>query len=343
MDLPEVFVSDEPSEDAAADEFARRLADLGIDRPLVVASSHGDPLMTGIASAYEPVRPPEGGNQTWAGQIGTMAQDRNADAIVAVGGGRCLDLGKLAAARAGLTVVVAPTHLSHDGICSPVAVVPNEEGRSESLGAIAPKAVFLSIATITKAPEQSMAAGIGDLLANPLALRDWQLAVDHGLEELDQRAWEMSAESYDLVESDLKRGIHNLAADPDFVRRLADALVLSGTSMIASGTSRPASGGEHEISHAIDFLYNGRALHGAQVALGCIVSMALYGDDVTTFRELLRRLELPDTPDALGLDKDDMVRILLQAPETRPGRFTVLEEAALDEAAARNLVEKIWS
>ena len=83
-------------------------------------------------------------------------------------------------------------------------------------------------------------------------------------------------------------------------------------------------------------------MHGAQVAFGSIVSMALYGDDVTAFRSLLRGLGLPDSPDSLGFDTEDLVKVILEAPETRPGRFTILEEAALDESAARNLVEKIW-
>ena len=342
MEVPHVFVSEETSEDSVAEEFARRLHELGVRKPLVIASVHGRGLTARIAGVGAPNRPPAGADQAWAGDLGAAARDQEADAIVVVGGGRTLDLGKLAAARAGVAVIAAPTQLSHDGICSPVAVVPNDEGRAQSLGAIAPKAVFISIPTIAGAPKQTVAAGIGDLLANPLALRDWRLAADRELEELDQRAWEMSAESYEVIASDLEHDIDRLAGDLDFVHRLADALVLSGMAMIASGTSRPASGGEHEISHAIDHLHGGRALHGAQVAFGSIVSMALYDDDVEEFRTLLRRLGLPDDPSALGFDTDDMVRILLEAPETRPGRFTILEQTNMDEHDARRLVEKIW-
>ena len=132
------------------------------------------------------------------------------------------------------------------------------------------------------------------------------------------------------------------ATDAGFHRTLADALVLSGMSMINAGTSRPASGAEHEISHAIDELYDGRALHGAQVAFGCIVSVALYGEDTDAFRKRLRRLGLPDRPETLGLSTEEMVKILLAAPDTRPGRFTILEDAALDEDSARTLVDRIW-
>jgi glycerol-1-phosphate dehydrogenase [NAD(P)+] len=112
--------------------------------------------------------------------------------------------------------------------------------------------------------------------------------------------------------------------------------------MLRSGTSRPASGGEHEISHAIDELCGGRALHGAQVAFGCVVSVELYGDDSRAFRNRLRHLGLPDHPADLNLTEDDMVEILLTAPNTRPGRFTIIEEASLDPGSARALVEQIW-
>jgi glycerol-1-phosphate dehydrogenase [NAD(P)+] len=210
------------------------------------------------------------------------------------------------------------------------------------VGAIAPRVVFIAIPTLIRAPAASLRAGIGDLLANPLALRDWALAAQHGLEEIDQRAWDLSVESFETIQGDLDRPVDELAGEPEFARRLANALVLSGLAMIWSGTSRPASGGEHEISHGIDELYGGRAMHGEQVAFGCTVSVALYGEDTDAFRGRLRNLGLPDHPRDLGLTADDMVRLLLHAPDTRPGRFTILEDATLDEAAARELVSRIW-
>ncbi|MDQ4026066.1 MAG: iron-containing alcohol dehydrogenase, partial [Actinomycetota bacterium] len=322
--------------------LARMLADLGIEEPFVVASVHGKTLAAGAGSQHPVEVPIAGADQSWAVETGARAQRLGADAIVAIGGGRCLDVGKLAAGRAGLTVVTVPTQLTHDGICSPVAVVPNDAGRPESVGAIAPRAVFLSVPTVTTAPRETIAAGIGDLLANPLALRDWSLAVDRGLEEADARAWDMSAESFALIEPLLDRDPEAGASDPAFLRTLADALVLSGMAMIQAGTSRPASGAEHEISHAIDELHGGRALHGAQVAFGCIVSVHLYGEDHASFRKRLRCLGLPQHPAELGLSKEGAVQVLLHAPETRPGRFTVVEAAGLDEPAARKIVDELW-
>jgi glycerol-1-phosphate dehydrogenase [NAD(P)+] len=342
VELPQVFVFDAGSEDDAARSLSDWLDGLGVESPFVVSSVHGQTLAARLPGPRHE-SPDRAADQRSASGLGSEAQRAGADAIVAIGGGRCLDVAKLAAARAGLIVLAVPTQLSHDGICSPVAVVPGDSGVSESLGAIAPRAVFISIPTLLQAPLASVRAGLGDLLANPLALRDWALAAEHGLEEVDHEAWDLSTESFELVEPHLDSDPAGLAEDPAFVRRLSDALVLSGMAMIRAGTSRPASGGEHEISHAIDGAFGGRGMHGAQVAFGCIFSVALYGEDPAAFRTRLARLGLPHRPSDLGLDQDDAVKLLLEAPDTRPGRFTVLEDADLDEAEARRLVERIWN
>lgn len=342
-EFPEVVAyDDDDDEQGAATELARQLDALGIEKPLVIASAKGHNL----ASAIDGPRPPDVAiadtDQDWAADTGAVAKEQGVDAIVAVGGGRCLDVAKLAAARAGVVNVAVPTQLSHDGICSPVAVVPNADGRNESLGAVEPRLVFLSLPTLVRAPADSFAAGMGDLLANPLALRDWALVAERGLEDIDQRAWDLSVESFELIENDLDRAPSKSASDPSFHRRLADALVLSGMAMIVAGTSRPASGSEHEISHAMDELLGGRAMHGAQVAFGCIFSLALYEEDTDAFRSRLRTLGLPQHPQDLSLSHQELIDVLLAAPDTRPGRYGILEDANLDESEAAALVKRIW-
>ena len=341
-DFPHIFFYEEDDESGAAGELARILDELRITAPLLLSSVHGRRVSAEITSVVEVNRPQRDANQDWAADLGAKAQDAGADAIVAVGGGRILDVGKLAASRAGLQLVVVPTQLSHDGICSPVAVVPDAEGRAESVGASEPQAVFLSLPTLFGAPAQSVAAGIGDLLANPLALRDWKLASERGIEELDDRAWDLSIQSFEMINDHLDDDPVSWSKDTDALKSLADALVLSGMAMIAAGTSRPASGGEHEVSHAIDEEFGGRAMHGAQVAFGCVITTALYDDDVNALRTVLERMGLPHHPKQLGLDTEELVRVLLAAPNTRPGRFTIIEHENLDESDVRKLIAKIW-
>ena len=84
-------------------------------------------------------------------------------------------------------------------------------------------------------------------------------------------------------------------------------------------------------------------MHGAQVAFGCVVSMALYEDDWKALRRVLKAVGLPQAPADLGLSESDMVRLLLEAPDTRPGRFTILENADLNDERARALIRRIWA
>ena len=343
MDFPRVHFEESVDEAAAAEALAAFLRDLDIESPFIVCSRFGETLASPLPGVRAPA-PSEGTrpDQAWAASLGSKAHRAGVDAVVAIGGGRTLDIAKLVAARAGVALVCVPTQLAHDGICSPVAVVPNETGRTESLGAVTPRGVFLSLPTLMHAPVDSVAAGIGDILANPLALRDWSLAAQRGLSDIDQRAWDLSVESFEAIEPALDTPVGASANDLAFYRRLADALILSGYAMIVSGSSRPASGGEHEISHALDELHGGLALHGAQVALGCVVSVALYGENHHAFRGRLRTLGLPDHPSELGLSEDQTVAVLMRAPQTRPGRFTILEETDMSEDDARALVKKVW-
>jgi glycerol-1-phosphate dehydrogenase [NAD(P)+] len=340
--MPEIFVFDGEDEDGAASDLASRVSELGCLRTFVLSSSHGERLIPHSVDDRLRESPPRDADREWTSELGRRVKAAEVDVLLAIGGGRTLDIAKLAAARAGTLVISVPTQLSHDGIASPVAVTSDATGRTLSVGATPPRAVFLSLPTLERAPVPSLAAGVGDLLANPLALRDWALAAERGVAEVDEGAWELSTESYLRIEGDLDRDLIQAARDRGFLRRLSDALILSGVAMIRSGDSRPASGAEHEIAHAIEELYGGRALHGALVAFGCIVSVALYGEDHRAFRERLLRLGLPQHPRELGLNESDVVAVILYAPNTRPGRFTILEDANLDEEGARALVREIW-
>ena len=329
-------------EDEAADELAEWLWLNGAERPFLVASAHGQQLVQRISGAVGMAVAGPHATQEWARSCRPAARD--ADSVVAVGGGRCLDAAKLVAAGVGIPFIAVPTQLSHDGVCSPVSVLPRVAGGlTESLEAVAPQHAFFSRPTLLRSPLASLRAGIGDLIANPLALRDWGLASDAGLDPVNEEAWQLSARSFGLVEPLLDEPLRPGSVGPELIATLTDALVTSGVSMMKAGTSRPASGAEHKISHAIDELFGSRAHHGAQVAFASLVATALHGLDVERLARCLRNVGLPDHPAQLGLSDHDMVHVLLRAPSTRPGRFTILESAALDETAARALVRSLWA
>ncbi|MEM1874724.1 MAG: iron-containing alcohol dehydrogenase, partial [Candidatus Hadarchaeales archaeon] len=97
--------------------------------------------------------------------------------FVGVGGGKSIDVAKLASFYEGKPFISVPTAASHDGIASSRASV-RDNGSPVSIQAHAPIAIIADTAIIKKAPYRLLASGCGDLVANITAVRDWQLARD---------------------------------------------------------------------------------------------------------------------------------------------------------------------
>jgi glycerol-1-phosphate dehydrogenase [NAD(P)+] len=259
------------------------------------------------------------------------------DAVVGLGGGKIIDVTKYAAARVGLPMVSVATNLSHDGLCSPVSTLDNDNGRG-SYGVPTPIAVVIDLDVISRAPARFVRSGIGDAVSNLSALEDWELSHRVTGENVDGLAAAMARQAGEAV---LRHpgGI----ADDEFLTVLAEALVLTGIAMSISGDTRPSSGACHEISHAFDLLFPRRcALHGEQVGLGAAFAMHLRGAraDARVFAEALRRHGLPVLPEEIGFGVEEFVEAVAYAPQTRPGRFTVLEHLDLSRAQIRDAYDE---
>ncbi|WP_306192183.1 MULTISPECIES: iron-containing alcohol dehydrogenase family protein [unclassified Streptomyces] len=256
------------------------------------------------------------------------------DAVVGLGGGKIIDCAKFAAARVGLPLVAVPTNLAHDGLCSPVATLDNDAGRG-SYGVPNPIAVVIDLNVIREAPARFVRSGIGDAVSNISAVADWELANRVNGEKIDGLAAAMARQAGEAV---LRHpgGI----GDNGFLQVLAEALVLSGIAMSVSGDSRPSSGACHEINHAFDLLYPQRAAsHGEQCGLGAAFAMYLRGahEESAFMVDVLRRHGLPVLPEEIGFTVDEFVRVVEFAPETRPGRYTILEHLDLKTDQIKDL------
>nr|WP_272925689.1 iron-containing alcohol dehydrogenase family protein [Streptomyces sp. SID3212] len=255
------------------------------------------------------------------------------DAVVGLGGGKIIDVTKYAAARLGLPMVAVATNLAHDGICSPVATLDNDNGRG-SYGVPTPIAVVIDLDVIRDAPVRFVRSGIGDAVSNISAIADWELSHRTNGEPVDGLAAAMARTAGEAV---LRHpgGV----GDDLFLTVLAEALVLTGIAMSISGDTRPSSGACHEISHAFDLLHPKRsALHGEQVGLGAAFAMHLRGahEESRLLVEVLHRHGLPVLPEQIGFTVDEFVRAVAYAPQTRPGRFTILEHLDLSTDQIRD-------
>jgi glycerol-1-phosphate dehydrogenase [NAD(P)+] len=319
-----------------AGELARVVGDLasalGFGRLAVVSgSTFTQPIASGLAGALgavaEPVVPPiEANTEREVARLAVEPALAAADAVVAVGGGKTIDVAKSACALAELPLLVVPTQLTADGIASPVSVLRDDEGRLRSGPGRLPIAVAVDLEVIASSPPARTRAGLGDLLANPSALHDWHLAARAGDGEVDDFAALLSQSAFDLVYGVPPAGLAGGRPDLEFLHRLLRGLVLSGLAMEIAGSSRPCSGSEHLISHALDELHPGTAQHGEQVAFGALVATRLQGGDWRRLREFMVAAGLEGAATGFGLSVDEATAVVRAAPGMRPDRRTVLSE-----------------
>jgi glycerol-1-phosphate dehydrogenase [NAD(P)+] len=256
---------------------------------------------------------------------------KKADFFIGVGGGKCIDVAKLASFLEKRPFVSVPTAASHDGIASSRASIRGG-GRPTSIETHAPIAIIADTLVIKRAPHRLLAAGCGDLVANLTAVRDWQLANRVKGEPYSEYAATLSLVSAQIVVKNAEIiGRHT----EESVRKVVKALISSSVAMAIAGSSRPASGGEHLFSHALDITAPKPALHGEQCGVGAIMMAYLHGEDWQAIRGALRTIGAPTKAKELGIPSKYIVKALTIAHRIRPERYTILRDGLSPRAAER--------
>lgn len=263
--------------------------------------------------------------------------NRDFDAVIAMGGGKVLDVGKYASSMSKRPFVSIPTSISHDGVASPIAVLKCDHNSVRSLDCKIPAYIIMDIDIIKKAPRQLITAGLGDLISNITALRDWEKAAAAGKAKMDDFAYIISGTA---VRAILQYKGASLD-DPAFLTQLAESIVLSGLAMNITGNTRPSSGAEHLISHAIDAIGKG-TFHGIQAGMASVLVEYLYHGDYEHIRRFLRGFGIPTSFAELGLSYDEYVQVMRLARTTRKNRYTILDEISYDDADLKKLYDAVY-
>lgn len=266
--------------------------------------------------------------------------------ILAVGGGSVLDQVKILSSLTNHPYIAIPTNASHDGFASPYVgfllryqLEKNiEKGDFPRYSPVSPLAIVGDTKLIAQAPFKYVAAGVGDLLAKHVAIKDWKMAHRIKGEEFDIYAATFGLMTAKLVEKNID--VITKEKGERGVRVVVKAHASSGVAMSIAGSSRPASGSEHLISHALDLIslthetFKG-ASHGFQAGLASIVMMYFHGDDWEKQKNLLANVGVPTSLKDLGLDRDLFWEAVQLGPTIRD-RYTILNTGitrkALDDA-----------
>ncbi|PTM57475.1 iron-containing alcohol dehydrogenase family protein [Desmospora activa] len=260
------------------------------------------------------------------------------DIIIGAGGGKALDVSKVVGTRSNVPVILFPTAISSDAICSPVAVI-KMLNKSTSIGVKMPQAVIIDLDVLSSCPPRLMSAGIGDLLSNKTALFDWHLAHRAGKEEMNTFANLMANNAVESFMNTLNQDEY----DESLLKVASEALIMSGIAMSIAGSSRPCSGSEHLISHALDYHCGAKALHGEQVAIGVLFSQYLQGrvKRIEWLAPYYEKLGLPTHYEDLGYTREEMHRAIQMAPSMR-NRYTILNEVELTDEEIDRILDEVY-
>ncbi len=240
-------------------------------------------------------------------QIQKNVKKDNSDLIVGIGGGRSVDTAKLISYNLGKPFVSLPTAASHDGMASPFVSIKSD--KPHSIVASAPMGVFVDIDIIKKAPTQLLASGCGDLIANIIAVKDWQLGHKKKKEYYGRYAADLALMSAKIVMENstefAKKGLD--------ARVIVEGLISAGVASCIAGSSRPCSGAEHLFSHALDKIAPGIGLHGEKCGIGSIMMAKLHKQDWKKIVKTLKDVGAPTTAKQIGLKPDIIVKALIMA------------------------------
>lgn len=248
----------------------------------------------------------------------------NHDLMIAVGGGKVIDVVKRVSYLININNLVVPTIISNDGLISPISIIRNQQGRTESIPGMMPMGVVIDIDIIRTSPVKYLRAAAGDILSNISATNDWVLAMRKGKARMNDIAFHLSRSAANSLIHFANGDLH----DKQFLRLIIQGEVSSGIAMSLAGTSRPCSGSEHLISHALDYLRYTNQLHGSQVGSISLFTLFLQNKLTSTHLQFARRLGIPTDFSSKIVDFDETIfsHIVDKARIMRPGRYTILSK-----------------
>ncbi len=295
--------------------------------------------------------------QTFAGQCTVeeinaytaIAKQLEVQLIIAVGGGKVLDLSKAVAEDAGLPIVTIPTIPATCAAWSALTVLYDEHGRAAGYRPLlrSPELVLADTELLAQAPRRYLAAGIGDTLvkwhefavnltgnAGSVALRSSVATAKLALDILERHA------------TDVYNEVGQQAYKPNIAfTEVTDAIIwLAGlVGSIQDGSVHAAiAHGLHDSLTRIEDTHN--SLHGEKVAFGLLTQWILKGKQGAELERLiswLHALDLPITLAQLGITTDvqQSAAVIAEGLALREGAAEQLSFAVTVEAVQAAIVQ----
>lgn len=242
-----------------------------------------------------------------AKKIAASAQENKSQVIVAIGGGRCMDVCKVASDIAMIPLITIPTSVATCAACSAVSILYTKDNGSYDCSL--PKeneidSVMLDLDIIVEAPKRLLAAGIMDSIAKLPEIVNGPNGLNYPDVSLKKyMAYYNSVFIYDFLTKYGVKVYKNPQANKNLLKDLSliNLLITSMVSGFSSGTNQLA------IAHG---LYNGiktyfplesrDVLHGEIVGVGVLLQLNFNQAPQDEYQEIYRAMKQMNMPLKLG-------------------------------------------
>lgn len=241
------------------------------------------------------------------------------DAVIAIGGGKAIDFAKYTAFLNHLPIVSVPTAISNDGFCSPLSSL-QVYGKKKTLKAKIPYGVIIDTNIIKNSPKKFIYSGIGDIISNVTAVRDWKIAAKMEKKAINDFAALIAMNGVENFINYANKDINDL----ELIKIISGALVLDGVAMEICNSSRPSSGSEHLISHAYDKLAEKPSLHGLQVGIATYCISYIQNNMHETIKKSLLDVGFMEFMSQNPLSKIDFIKAVNAANTIKENFYTIL-------------------
>lgn len=240
-------------------------------------------------------------------RLSATIKRKGVDVLVGVGGGKTIDTAKIAAERAGIPVIIAPTIASTDAPCSGCAVIYSKDGIFEKVcyQKTNPAAVVVDVGVIAAAPTRFLVSGMGD------ALSTW----------FEARSCDRTQSPNECGGYSTTAGLHiaklcyetllaygaaaKIANEQHIVTPALDRIIEANTLLSGLGFESAGLASAHSIHNGLTALPETHAFyHGEKVAFGVLAGLQLVDapmDETSTVFGFCEDLGLPTTLADIGL------------------------------------------
>jgi len=236
----------------------------------------------------------------------SRGRELRSEFVVAIGGGKAIDTGKIVADRLNVPVAVVPTIASTDAPCSSCAVI-YEQGEVVAVARQRknPDLVLVDTEIIANAPVRFLVSGMGDALATWFEAESCRITLSNN--EVGAKgsltAYALARLCYDTL---LEYGVAAKAScEAKAVTPALEHVVEANTLLSGLGFENGGLASAHSIHNGLTALsQTHHYYHGEKVTIGVLTSLFLTDKSASVIDEVYSFCEsvgLPTTLDDIGL------------------------------------------